>query len=249
MQLSEKSLSWQWSVEIENTSDSAVELDLICVQDVGLKPVNSGLINEYYVSQYLERCILEDKNYGSVLCCRQNMKESVGNPWLMMACKNRATAASTDGMQFYGKTYRETGIPEGLMADTLGGEYSGESSILALQEKPFKMPAGDNHTSVFLSTYIADHPEATSENDLERLPDLFSEFGNAKLPAASNDMSVPARNIFNTSVFLPVDDLTEQELNRFFGDEMRHPETENGRLLSFFCKHNNHVMLRERDDG
>jgi len=35
--------------------------DLIYVQDAGLKPVTNGLINEYYVSQYLERRILEDK--------------------------------------------------------------------------------------------------------------------------------------------------------------------------------------------
>ena len=88
LQLSNNSLSWQWSVEIKNTSGDPVELDLIYVQDVGLKPVNAGLINEYYVSQYLERSILEDKKYGAVICCRQNMKESTGNPWLMMACKN-----------------------------------------------------------------------------------------------------------------------------------------------------------------
>jgi len=67
LQLSGKSLSWQWSVEIENASDSAVEADIICVQDVGLKPVNSGLINEYYVSQYLERSVPEDRTYGSVV--------------------------------------------------------------------------------------------------------------------------------------------------------------------------------------
>ncbi len=191
--------------------------------------------------------VLEDKNYGSVVCCRQNMKESVGNPWLMIACKNRATAASVDGMQFYGRTYRETGIPEGLIAETLGGEYSGESSVVALQEKPFKLPPGGKHTSVFAATYLADHPEATSETDLERLPDLFTEFGNAELPAVSQDMTVPVRNIFNTTAFLPVDDLTEQELKSFFGSEMRHPETEDGRLLSFFCKDNNHVMLRLKE--
>ncbi len=247
LQLSGKSLSWLWNIEIENTSDSAVEADIICVQDVGLKPVNSGLINEYYVSQYLERRILEDKEYGSVVCCRQNMKESVGNPWLMMACKNRAAAASVDGMQFYGRTYRETGIPEGLIAEALGGEFSGESSVVALQEKLFKMPAGGKHTSVFAATYKADHPEATSENDLDRLPDLFSEFGHAELPAGSHDMTTPVRNIFNTSSFLPVDDLTDQELKSFFGEEIRHPETEAGRLLSFFCKDNNHVMLRLKE--
>jgi len=247
LQLSGKSLSWQWSVEIENTSDSAVEADIICVQDIGLKPVNSGLINEYYVSQYLERSIPEDRRYGSVVCCRQNMKESVGNPWLMIACKNMATAASVDGMQFYGRTYRETGIPEGLMAEALGGEYSGESSIAALQEKPFKLSAGGRHTSIFAATYMADHPEATSETDLERLPDLFSEFGNEELHAASQDLTAPARNIFNTASFLPVDDLTDQELKSLFGSEMRHSETDSGRLLSFFCKDNNHVMLRLKE--
>ncbi len=83
-------MSWQWSIEIQNTTTDVVELDLIYVQDVGLKPISSGLVNEYYVSQYLESLILDDKQYGSVVCCRQNTKESVGNPWLMMACKNTA---------------------------------------------------------------------------------------------------------------------------------------------------------------
>ena len=59
LQLSKNSLSWQWSVDIKNLSDNPVELDLIYVQDAGLKPVNAGLINEYYVAQYLERRILE----------------------------------------------------------------------------------------------------------------------------------------------------------------------------------------------
>jgi 1,2-beta-oligoglucan phosphorylase len=247
LQLSARSLSWQWSVEIENNSDSAVEADMIFVQDVGLKPVNSGLINEYYVSQYLERSILEDNRYGSVVCCRQNMREAVGNPWVMIACRNRATAASVDGMQFFGRTYRETGLPEGLKDESLGGEYSGESSVVALQEKPFKLPAGGKYACVFAATYLADHPEATSENDLKCLPDLFSEFENAKFPAGPEDMITPARNIFNTAEFLPVDDLTDQELKSFFGAEMRQPETDAGRLLSFFCKDNEHVMLRLKE--
>ena len=58
--LSQKSLSWQWSVTIKNTVHDLVELDLIYVQDVGLKPISNGLVNEYYVSQYIERLILEE---------------------------------------------------------------------------------------------------------------------------------------------------------------------------------------------
>jgi len=126
LQLSEKSLSWQWSIDVQNKSGNPVDLDLVYVQDVGLKPITDGLVNEYYVSQYLERLVLEDQNHGAVICCRQNMKESVGNPWLMFASKNVAESGCVDGMQFYGKTYRETGIPEGLLAERLGGNYAGE---------------------------------------------------------------------------------------------------------------------------
>jgi cellobiose phosphorylase len=248
LRLSKKSLSWQWSVEINNVSDDFVELDLIYVQDLGLKQVSEGLINEYYVSQYLERRILENENYGSVICCRQNMKESVGNPWLMMVCKNTAVAASTDGMQFYGKTFRETGVAEGLLTDRMGGEYSGESSVLALQEKPFGLSARDHHKSRFISTYLPDHPLATSNDDFNQLADLMLEFDDEVSFQKTDKLVPPEKNIFNTSVFLPVDDLTDQELNRIFGTEKRHCEVENGQLLSFFCKQNIHVMLRAKEN-
>jgi cellobiose phosphorylase len=247
LQLSEKSLSWRWSVDIKNLSDNPVELDLIYVQDAGLKPVNAGLINEYYVAQYLERRILEDKVFGAVACCRQNMKESTGHPWFMMACKNTAMAGSVDGMQFYGKTYRETGIPEGLLADNLGGDYAGESPVFALQEKPFSLAAGGVHHSVFVGTYLPDHPQATSEDDLNRLPSLMLECNDETPSPHANDLIPPARNLFNTTPFLPVDDLNDHELNRFFDKERRHCENENGRVLSFFSAQNNHVVLRAKE--
>lgn len=247
LQLSKNSLSWQWSVDIKNLSDNPVELDLIYVQDAGLKPVNAGLINEYYVSQYLERRILEDKIFGAVACCRQNMKESTGHPWFMMACKNTAVAGSVDGMQFYGKTYRETGIPEGLLADNPGGDYAGESSVFALQEKPFSVAVGGVHNSVFVGTYLPDHPQATSEDDLNRLPSLMLECNDETPSQHANDLILPARNLFNITPFLPVDDLNDDELNRFFDKERRHCEDEDGRLLSFFSAQNNHVVLRAKE--
>jgi cellobiose phosphorylase len=247
LQLSKNSLSWQWSVDIKNLSDNPVELDLIYVQDAGLKPVNAGLINEYYVSQYLERRILEDKIFGAVACCRQNTKESTGHPWFMMACKNTAVAGSVDGMQFYGKTYRETGIPEGLLADNPGGDYAGESSVFALQEKPFSVTVGGVHNSVFVGTYLPDHPQATSEDDLNRLPSLMLECNDGTPSQHANDLILPARNLFNITPFLPVDDLNDDELNRFFDKERRHCEDEDGRLLSFFSAQNNHVVLRAKE--
>jgi 1,2-beta-oligoglucan phosphorylase len=247
LQLSKKSLSWQWSTVIHNTTQSSVELDVIYQQDVGLKPATEGLINEYYVSQYLERRILEDNRYGAVICCRQNMKESAGNPWLMMACENQAASGSTDGMQFYGKTFRETGIPEGMMIKSLGGEYSGESSVVALQENPFKLNGGEKHKSVFAATFLADHAQATSAHDLKLLPDLLLEFDDEVSLQKTDKLILPDHNLFNTSPFLPVDDLDEEELNIFFDRERRHIEIENGQLLSFFNQQNNHVVLRSKE--
>ena len=247
LQLSEKSLSWQWSIDIQNKSGNPFDLDLVYVQDIGLKPITDGLVNEYYVSQYIERLILEDKQYGSVLCCRQNTKESTGHPWLMLACTNKAASGSTDGMQFLGKTFRETGIPEGLKAESLGGEYAGELSMVALQETPFTLVSGEVHKSIFVTTYLPDHPTATSAADLKRLPDVMQEFKNDISIDKEEKFLSPNHNLFNTSAFLPVDDLNDDEIDRFFEPNRRHSETVNGKVLSFFYGLNNHVILRSKE--
>lgn len=245
LSLSNNSNTWQWQIDIQNNSNNQVELDLIYLQDVGLKPTVENSINEYYVSQYLERLIIEDKSYGSVVCCRQNMTGPTGNPWVILACRNYAKSASTDGMQFYGRSYRETGIPEGLKVETLGGEYAGESSIVALQENPFKLGVNENHTTIFIGSYINDHQTATSIDDLNLLPELFGEFDKPKLSIGKK--VVPVKNLFNTSPLLTIEDLTKAELQHFFGTDWRHCEEEDGKLLSFFYNQCSHVVLRAKE--
>ncbi|MCB2219554.1 MAG: hypothetical protein KQI35_04100 [Bacteroidetes bacterium] len=246
LQLSVKSLSWQWQVEIENKSGEPVDLDLVYLQDISLKPAGSGLVNEYYVSQYLERRILNDNTYGTVICCRQNMKESTGHPWLMLASKNGAASGSTDGMLFFGKTYRETGIPEALLSKNLGGEFAGESSVLALQEKPFTLTNGEKTIRAFVASYLPDHPEATSEKDLEKLPDLIKEF-QLQIDESEDGFTEASKNIFNTVPLLQSEDLNESELVRFFGEDRRHVEKDDDTILSFFTGKNNHIVLRAKE--
>jgi cellobiose phosphorylase len=247
LQLSERSLSWEWSVDILNNSGEGQMLDLIYVQDVGLGVAGSGPVNEYYVSQYLERRILEDPGYGSVICCRQNMKEAGGHPWLMIACVNGAVAASTDGMQFYGRTYRQTGIPEGFASDRLGGEYAGESSVVALQEVAFDLPAGGSHRSAFVAKFLRNHRPATSMSDLDRLPGLLREFKRRPVAEETGDWLKPITNLFNHADFLQAEELNEAELDRLFGSERRHCEIHDGKLISFFGGDNNYIMLREKE--
>lgn len=255
LRLSEKSLSWEWSVCLQNNSGAGCELDLVYVQDAGLKSISPGLVNEYYVSQYIERRILADDTHGAVICCRQNMKEAGGNPWLMIASANSAYAACTDGMLFYGRTFRGTGIPEGLLADRLGGEYAGESSVVALQETPFDLPAGGRHRSAFVATFLHNHPPATSDHDLDRLPGLIREFetdhsaGGDVTPETGKgvEWTARARNLFDNPDFLPAEDLSDGDLETFFGKERGHCETFSEKLLSFFDADNNHVVLRAKE--
>lgn len=247
MALAQGKTEWQWDVCIRNHNEEELELDLFFIQDAGLRDAQPGNVNEYYVSQYIERLVLEDELYGPVICCRQNMKQSVGHPWLMLACNNGAEAASVDGMQFFGKTFRETGIPEGLLTKRLGGEYAGESSVVALQENPFVLKPEMEHSSIFLALFIADHPEATSVNDLIKLRDVLPKKGEINFLTGENGWRKFSSSFFDAPTYFPADDLTVEELNEFFGQERRHSEWENEHLLSFFKGDSDHVVLKTKE--
>src|SRR6185312_6077044 len=224
LQLSASQLAWQWLVRVESTLDHPVELDLIYVQDVGLQGNGTGLVNELYVSQYLERRVLQDPRHGAVVACRQNMKTAVGHPWLLLAAAGHARAASTDGSQFYGRTFRATGEPEALGADELGGELAGESSVVALQTEAFALTAGKSHTSGFVATFVADHPLASSEADLARLPELVHSFAAQTPPSAAGTFSALKQDRFQAAPLLQAEDLTRSELEQLFGSSWRQVE-------------------------
>lgn len=240
--------SWRWQLRVESRLDQAVELDLIYVQDIGLKAAGAGLVNEYYASQYLERRVFEHARHGVVVCCRQNMKEFDGHPWVMIACASRAVAASTDGSQLYGGLFRSTGEIDALRADELAGELAGESSVVALQEASFSLPPGSSHTSAFVATYLSDHPQASSQADTERLPDLLRSFPDVAPPPATA-FSAPAPRRFDRLKPMPTEDLDAGQLVELFGDAPRHTEAADGQLLSFFADGPRHIVLRAKELG
>jgi cellobiose phosphorylase len=234
-------LAWRWRVHVVSRLAAPVELDLLYVQDVGLKAKSASLVNEYYVSQYLERRVLEHPTHGSVVCCRQNMREAGRNPWLLLASANRAASASTDGLQFYGRTFRATGEPEGLRADALPGELNAESSVVALQEQPFVLAPGASHTSSFVASYLPDHPDASSEADLARLPELvrsFPEPSIAGVELTPSPVQVPS--------LLQAEELSPEERLALFG-AAQHVERDGAQVLSFFVEGPRHVVLAAKE--
>ncbi len=246
LQLSGKSASWQWQVEVTNTTGEKAELDLVWKQEVGLKNLNDGLVNEYYVSQYLERIILSDETHGAVIACRQNTKEATGYPWIMFASTGKAASALTDGMQFYGNSYRATGIPESLLKSTMPGNMAGESPVVALQETPFELEAGASHTVKFVAAFSSNHTEATSEKDLEVLQSVLKEFPD-EIEIVPVNAAVPKQNLFRTAPLFPSADLNTDDIENLFGKNIRLKEEVNRQLLSFFCGTNQHVILKAKE--
>jgi len=245
--LSAAESSWNWAVEVKNTGAAPVKADVVYLQDVGLKTATPGMVNELYVSQYIERRIFDDAHYGKVVLCRQNMKEPTGNPWLMVACSTGAVSACTDGMVFYGKQYRESAIPEALTAETLPGEYAGESSLVALQAKPVYLEQGQGHTFAFSALFMHNHSEASSDADLNMLAGLFAGFEKQESLPESANWFRPARNLFNTSPFLVAETLSETELKNYFEPAWRHIEKQGQNLLSFFYGEHRHVTLKAKE--
>lgn len=247
LELSQTDTAYRWRIEIKNSGSLPVDLDVVYRQDVGLKTKHDGLVNEYYVSQYLERRILNHKEHGAVVCCRQNMLESTGNPWLLLGSKHFAGSGSTDGMQFYGKIYRETGQAEALKVEVLGGDFAGESSVVALQEEPFRLQPGETKEVVFYGIFMSDHPGATSEQDLNIL-DYQEGIWNSFIKEASHDA---VWNLTTDTIeripFFPADTLSESEITSLFGSDRRHSEYSNGELLSFFYSKARHVVLKKKE--
>lgn len=246
LQLSEIEFAWKWNIEITNNSAENLELDLVYFQEIGLKTSNENLVNELYVSQYLERIILEDETHGKVLACRQNTKEKTGYPWLMLASGNCAKSALTDGKQFYGNSYRATEIPEALLLSEFQGNLAGESPIVSLQEEPFSLNVGGKKQVEFFGIFNTNHVNATSAEDLVLLKNIQNNFVERPLGIVKN-FSLPEKNLFADSKFLEVKDIDEAEISKFFGKENLHMEMNDGKWLSFFTKENHHVISKQKE--
>ena len=247
IQLSPVSKSWRFVIDVYNSEKHDTEIDLVYVQDVGLWKKNTSFQNEYYISQYIDRRILADQQYGAVVCCRQNLEISSANPWMMLACGNGAASASVDGMQLYGNEYRVTRVPAGLIASRMGGELAGELAIVALQESPTRLSSGKSHRSTFIASVDDDHPKATSPTDLGRLHGLINEFRCEPGFSDAEKHSFRNPSLFATDRVLHVDDLTQDELSNLFGTDWRHAEELDDNLLSFFHSNARHVVLRRKE--
>lgn len=249
LMLAEDESSWLWNVQVQNASTEEVEVDLICTQDVGMFPADAGETNELYVSQYLDyESLLHDK-YGYIVCCRQNEHGPNCIPWLALGSLSKVKSFSTDGLQFFGRSFRETGVPVGLSLSQLQGRCQQEFGLVALQEDPFVLEPGQSKDVGFFAVFCEDHPQRTTSEDMAKIePRLKNLEAMAEMPMAKCfTRKEPAKNLFSNSSSFIAEDLTEDDLNMLFGADRRYQESTDGQLLSFFYGENRHVVMRRKE--
>lgn len=237
---------WLWRVSLENSGSDTLPADLVLIQDVGLGDRGFLMGSEAYASQYIDHHIAEHASLGTVIMSRQNLKQGGGhNPWLAQGSIDGPAAFATDAIQLV-----DADRPDGQLVAAFGTDLPSERrqhevACPALQSKPLLLAPSVAGNATFFGLFVADHPAASSDADLERLAAL------EQLPATGGHIqeTVPARSLVQDAPLLVATSLDDAAVARLYPDRQLE-ERLDGRLLSFFVPggfQNRHVVLRDKE--
>ncbi|MCX5493867.1 cellobiose phosphorylase [Kaistia dalseonensis] len=241
--------AWFWTVALVNTRAAAAACDIVFVQDVGLGPRGFLMGSEAYASQYLDHHIASHPDFGPVVMTRQNLRQGDCNPWLAQGCVDGAVAYATDAIQYFGPSYRdEAESAAAAFGTALPGErLQHEVACPMLQSRVVELAPGASTNCRFFGLYVANHPEASSEADLQRLASI-ADWAVAPI---EDDLAFqpPARSLLQDAPPLSVRSLDEATIDRLYPDRRREERIDRV-LWSFFVPdgaQNRHVVLRDKE--
>jgi cellobiose phosphorylase len=248
--LARNATAWFWHVQLENTTASAELIDLTYTQDVALAPYGAVRLNEFYVSQYIDHTALTHATRGVVVASRQNQAVDGRNPWSVIGSLNAGASFATDALQFYGLANRA-----GVSADALSGDLPNqrlqhEHSMVVVRDAPLRVGPRTRVAAGFFGSYRANHPEATSNADLDAVNDALAQPEATPVPVVSHTGAGKSDTgtLFSSAPLLEVIDLDVEGLRAHFAPPWRHEEIdEKGAHLSFFHGLDCHVVLRGKE--
>ncbi|WP_413111711.1 GH36-type glycosyl hydrolase domain-containing protein [Thaumasiovibrio sp. DFM-14] len=231
--LAKDSSTLYYTVQVDNLSDSDFSYDLVFGQDLALADEGGVKSNECYVSQYLDHQIFDTTEQGYVICSRQNLPQSTGNPCSQIgALSDKIVAYSTDGYQFFGKDYRFNPTPAVLCEPTLANErLQFEMGYIALQTAEKTLAVGETAQSTF---YLAFGANLVGSNVTEAgsIANVVAAYVTPAMESATEQV-LP--NFFlNTDNVLLGETLTDEEATALFGKTRRFAEKDGETVLSFF---------------
>jgi cellobiose phosphorylase len=257
--------SWVFQIQVQNTAEKTVICDAVLVQDIGLATRGHIRSNERFTSQYLDHAAIQHAQFGHFLLTRQNLPQLqktcgedadpvVTHPWLLQTCLPMMVGFTTDGLDFFGSNFRETGSPKALHLPTIGNRVrQHEAGYTAIQAGQVELSQGQATTWAFFSMYSPDHPEPSSASDIT---DQIVQNATKSHKSAHSDSGVllvpaiakKARSLFQCSPLFVAAEFTKDEIKSHFAGSLRHEEFVQGSRHSFFVGDDSrHVVLKSKE--
>jgi CRISPR-associated protein Csx3 len=245
--------AWAWRVRVANETQGRVSIEVLLAQDLGLAGEAAVRNSEAFNSQYIDLLPVEDAKLGWTILARQNQPAAGGcHPWLAVACAGGAAAFCTDGRQFFGGDHRVSGVP----AAARGGDLQSrrlqyECALAGLQSRSAELEPRASDEVVFVARFLADHPAASSAEDLERVREVLPAdwaLGGAGASVPHAPSAPPSPSLFVAAPWLHGDRPAEKDWAEWFPGERRHEERgPDGGVLSFFHGIATHVVSRDKE--
>ena len=230
---------WFWDITLSGTNR---DVDLIYGQDLGISAETAVYTNELYTSQYLGHSVFSEDN-GYVVCSRQNLPSHSCNPYVQQGTIGcRAIHYSTDGLQFFGLSCKETGTPAALSSDLEDTVLQYEFAYIALQTEKIHL---NGEVSVgFYGMFLRDHPDAVTAPQPQAQIFCIHE-------KAGEDCGVffPLKPVRLKGEFVqPLSSLpfSAEEIDFLFPRRSLEEIRENA-LFSFFTPDHAHVVTKEKE--
>lgn len=230
---------WFWEVELEGNGQT---VDLLYGQDIGDAPTSGVLTNELYISQYLGHQVYEGET-GYVICSRQN-QDCGGErfPYIQQGVLGmKAVHYSTDGLQFFGTSYKESDCPMALEEDLPDVNYQFEFSYIGLQTE--KVVLDKKQTGVFYGLFQETKKDAvTNAVEISEIAKVFEQVkkDEDRVPCEK----VEIKPLFGQPYASPK--LDKDAIKRMFPEQIL-VEEEGDTLLSFFTTNHSHVVTGQKE--
>jgi 1,2-beta-oligoglucan phosphorylase len=230
---------WFWDIELDG---NGVTVDVVYGQDIGVAHKGGVLTNELYMAQYLGHTVLEAEN-GFLICSRQNQAQGDQFPYLQQGMiKGKAVGFSTDGMQFFGLSYKATQKPEALEGDLPNKNYQFEFSYTALQSEKFSLKG--KQSVAFYGLFHPTHEDAVRE--IEFIDEVKAAFESLQNQKEVNELIAPTNIRKDFGIPYTSPQWNERDVAKVFASR-KLEERENGKLLSFFTESHAHVVLQQKE--
>ncbi|BCN31622.1 GH36-type glycosyl hydrolase domain-containing protein [Anaeromicropila herbilytica] len=230
---------WFWNINLDGYQKT---VDLVYGQDIGIGTATGVFSNELYMSEYLGHSVFEGDN-GYVICSRQNMPNSGSFPYIQQGViGSKAVHFSTDGLQFFGLSYKETNVAEILTSDLKDCNLQYEFSYIALQTE--KIQLNGEHALSFYGMFLPNHEDAIKE--IEYKDTIQSAY--VESIKISENYVATEKITLKSSFAAPYcsEPFTKEEINARF-PERKLEEYKEDALLSFFTKDHSHIVTKDKE--